>query len=108
MKTVEQLEMQKIGQGIKSELDKFFAQWGLGLLYRNVFTKYSATANKLGISVSVFSDEMESLGFCRITRTPTGKRYVFPVEVSEEDAQSKAMDMEHDLEQEKQANKASK
>jgi hypothetical protein len=70
-------EINRIGEDIKIHLNLQFKQWGTGLPFKTVFTKYSLKAKKLGYEVSMLSHVLQELGYIEIISTPSGKRWIF-------------------------------
>lgn len=70
-------EIKKIGEDIKIHLNLQYKQWGTGLPFKIVFTKYSAKAKKLGYELSMLSHILQEMGYIELISTPSGKRWVF-------------------------------
>jgi hypothetical protein len=70
-------EINKIGEDIKVHLNLQFKQWGTGLPFKTVFTKYSTKAKKLGYEVSMLSHVLQEMGYIEVISTPSGKRWIF-------------------------------
>lgn len=102
-------QLNKIGSGVKVQLERHWTDWKLPLTFKSSFNKYYAKAEKLGISVDELVVRLEQMGFCTIISVPSvsGRRYVFPGGLTEsrDELLSLVQEIENNKELEKQFNK---
>lgn len=100
-------ELEKVGQGVKSQLDQHFRQWNSPLQYKIVFSKYSSRASKMGLSISEMSYKLQEMGLINIMSTPSGKRYVFSADcgLDNDSMLSMVLEKEHSEQIEREVNK---
>jgi hypothetical protein len=79
-------------------MQKYFDTWKQAKEYRRVFTRFSATAKKIGFALAEFSFLLEQRGYIRLIDTPSGKRYVLPAKLkwTEDEILAHVMELDND------------
>ena len=70
-------EIKKLGLEIKSMANRMFEQQNKPLEYKGVMPHFSKRSERLGLSLSLFADELEKLGLIKIILSPSNKRWIF-------------------------------
>lgn len=89
--------LNQIGDGLSSQLDKHFKQWGGGLPFKTILSQKAHKAKMIGLDVAQLADALEELKYIRISSTPTGKRYIFSGKCKLTDQQIQDWVQEHEM-----------
>ncbi len=106
----QQIEFNRIGTGLRIQLNKHFEQWSAGLPYKTIMSPLSSKARLFSISLDELSEFLENNNFIKVRRTPQGKRFVFSGDcpLTNEELNNWVQDQEIQKEAEKEFKKANK
>ncbi len=90
-------ELHRIGSGIRAQLDSHFEQWGSGLLFRILLSKYGVRAKPMGLDASSLGIELQKMGYIKLFSTPNGKRTVYSSNCPLSDEEIKAQLQEAEI-----------
>lgn len=101
------MTIEKIGESLNRELNKHFDEWKAALEYRFVISSQGHRAKALGMDTGELADQLETLGYIKILRTPRGQKFVFAGDCpwSMEEMQTWLQDQVIQREEEKRFNK---
>lgn len=77
MEKIDRNSVEYMGTEIQRNLDEYFEQWGGPMSFREIISKRTYFAQKLGISLDEFTRELQEKGFIRVIFDQSGKRYVY-------------------------------